>query len=387
MRRIQVVVTVVTAASVALALPAAAPAAAAGGPLGGPLMGSRTVVATPGATRLPKVGAAAWMVADASTGTVLAAKDPHGRFMPASTLKTLTALTVLPLLNKSTVYVGRDQDTTIEGSRVGMVTGATYTVNDLFYGMFLESGNDAASALSNAAGGWAATVRRMNAEAHALQADDTHVLNPDGLDAKGQLTSVYDLALFARAGLARADFRGYASTRMYNFPGVKPPKARGPRPTFQIQNQNRLLMDGYRGMVGVKTGYTTLAGRTYVGAADRGGHLLIVTMMKIVGPTEDAARKLLDWGFANVGKPGVGQLVVPLADVVPTVQPPPSPVAAGLPHTGSTSLGLPEMLFGVTAAAALLLIGLVGVGNARRRRYVSRQSVRLSAAARRTTRL
>ena len=377
MRRSHVLVAALAAGSFALAGPVAGPAQAAAGPVGGPLLGTTRVVVTPGATPLPKVGAAAWMVSDATTGTVLAAKDPHGRLMPASTLKMLTALTVLPLLNKTSQYIARDQDTTIEGTRVGMVSGAAYTIDDLFYGLFLASGNDAASALANAAGGWAATVRGMNVEARALQADDTHAVNPSGLDAKEQCSSVYDLTLFARAGLALPAFRAYASTRLYNFPGVKPPKARGPRPWFQIQNGNRLLMQGYPGMVGVKTGYTTLAGRTYVGAALRGGHLIVVALMKVAGPSDVAARKLLDWGFANVGKAGVGQLVPPGGASPPPSTPAPSPVAAGVGSAvASGSLRLPAAMFVTAAALALVLLVLVGAGSARRRRQERRRGAR-----------
>ena len=102
-------------------------------------------------------------------------------------------------------------------------------------------------------------------------------------------------------------------------------------------------MHGYRGMVGVKTGYTTLAGRTYVGAAERGGHLLVVTLMKVTGPTEQAAQQLLDWGFANVGKQGVGELVQPLSLASPSPTPTPSAathrVTAGLGGGGGSGPG------------------------------------------------
>ena len=309
--------------------------------------------------------------------------------MPASTLKTLTALTLLPRLDKTAVYVGRPQDTSVEGTRVGIVAGATYTVDQLFYGLFLASGNDAASALANAGGGWAKTVSAMNDVATELQADDTHAVNPSGLDTPGQLTSAYDLALFARAGLMRSDFRSYTSTRTYAFPGVH---ARGGPPGrghYQIQNQNRLLMHGYPGMVGVKTGYTSLAGRTYVGAADRGGHLIVVTLMKITGPTEDAAKALLDWGFANAGRPGVGELVPPLS--LATASPIPTagtqPVAAGVGGSRAAGSGLPSSLWLAAAVAgglAAIGAGLVGL---HRRREGRRLASRMAVAARRSTRL
>src|SRR6516225_3720987 len=86
------------------------------GAVGGDALASTRIVTSPDETPLPVVGAASWLVADATTGTVLAAKDAHGRFMPASTLKTLTALTVLPRLSKSEVYVGRAQDTQVDGT-------------------------------------------------------------------------------------------------------------------------------------------------------------------------------------------------------------------------------------------------------------------------------
>jgi serine-type D-Ala-D-Ala carboxypeptidase (penicillin-binding protein 5/6) len=357
--------------------------AQAGGPVGGPLLASPGVVVSPGATPLPKVEAASWLVANATTGTVLAAKDAHGRFYPASTLKMLTALTVLPVLSKTQVYVARPQDVRVEGTKVGIVAGATYTVDDLFHGLFLASGNDAASALANVYGGWAPTVAGMNATASELQADDTHAVDPSGLDAPGQLTSAYDLALIARAGLQRQDFRSYTSTRRYQFPGKMPAHPGAPRPTFQIQNQNRLLMHGYVGMVGVKTGYTTLAGRTYVGAAERHGQLVIVALMRIGEPSETAAGALLDWGFTNVDRTGVGTLVGPVTDDAPAT----SPVAAdagGQPHARTSSGGTPTAVgVGAAAAGVGVVLAVVLVGRRRRRRAVAVRTV----AARRTARL
>lgn len=383
--------SLLAAATVASSVAVAAPALAdepAGGPVGGALLGSTGVVATPGATPLPPNLAASWVVADATTGTVLAAHDAHGRFRPASTLKTLTALVTLPLLDKTSIYVAKDQDTRVDGTRVGIVSGAAYTVDQLFYGMFLASGNDAANAIADDAGGVAVTVQRMNEMAHQLQADDTRALNPSGLDADGQVTSAYDLALFAKAGLQRADFRAYATTKRFEFPGVKPKGARGPRPSFQIQNQNRLLMHGYPGLVGVKTGYTSLAGRTFVTAAERGGHVIVVALMRINGPSEDAGRALLDWGFRNVGKPGVGTLVDEVQEASPTPtpdRPKASPVSAAVgPPAGS---GLPSQIWLALGVGAAVLAGAGAVGLGRRRHRERVAAGRLAAAARRGARL
>ena len=113
-----------------------------------------------GAPPLPDgLTAAGWLVADAGTGEVLAARDPHGRYYPASTLKTLTLLTLAPLLDPTRVVVGTAEDANIEGSRVGLVEGGQYPVSLLFQALILQSGNDAANALARAAGGVDVTVR------------------------------------------------------------------------------------------------------------------------------------------------------------------------------------------------------------------------------------
>jgi D-alanyl-D-alanine carboxypeptidase (penicillin-binding protein 5/6) len=150
----------------------------------------------------------------------------------------------------------------------------------------------------------------MQQEAEYLHADDTTVRNSSGLDAPGQYTSAYDLALFAQAGMKRADFRRYVSTTSYAFPAEMPKQGKK-RKTYMIYNQNPLIFD-YRGAVGIKTGYTTLAGRTFVGAARRHGHLLVATAMGIIEPSEDAAAKLLSWGFSQLGSlEPIGHLAQP----------------------------------------------------------------------------
>ena len=385
-RSVRALVLAVALPLAALALqPTAAYAQAA--PVGGPMLGTTGTVVAPGDTPLPKVSALGWLVADATSGKVLAAHDPHGRFYPASTLKTLTALTVLPALTKASTYVARDQDVRAEGSQVGIVAGATYSVDDLFNALFLESGNDAASALANAYGGWSKTVAAENANAQRLQAYDTTVLNPSGLDHKGQLSSAYDLALIARAGEARPDFRHYTSTQRYRFPGKMPKKPGAHRTHFQIQNQNRLLMEGFPGMVGVKTGYTTMAGRTYVGGAMYHGHLVLVTLMHVAGMSDVAARKLLVWGFKNLSRPGVGVLVdpVPVGEVTSAAGPSPSVAAAHVAPVTAGS-GLPSKAWlGVAVGAGLLL--LAGALRRRQVRARARARARAREARRRPARL
>jgi D-alanyl-D-alanine carboxypeptidase (penicillin-binding protein 5/6) len=352
-------------AAVAVAVPVVVPVALApvagasdSSTVGGPDLANHGVVSH---GRPPVVYAKAWVLADATTGEVLAAKNAHQRMRPASTLKTLTAVTLLPLLDKQQTYRAQYEDAAVEGSAVGIVPGGTYTVDQLFYGMMLPSGNDAAHALASAAGGMRRTVALMSKQAHHLQAYDTTVRNPSGLDASGEYSSAYDLALFARAGLQRDDFRRYVTTTSYAFPGRMPRKG-GKRATFMIYNQNPLLTD-YRGAMGVKTGFTTLAGRTFVGAARRHGHLLVVALMGVVEPSEDAAARLLTWGFANAGTVDpVGVLLDPLPQggqpqpsVTSTPVPTSVPAASGLAPTSNG----PGGVWALGAAVALLAFFVV----------------------------
>lgn len=364
-------------AAVLLPLVAAAPAAQAEGPVGGPLLGGKAFVVKPGpgATKFPQIAAESFVLADATTGEILAAKAAHVPHRPASTLKTLTAVTLIPRLDPGMVYTATHDDAAVEGSHVGIVPGATYKVHDLWNGLFLQSGNDAATALANANGGVGVTVQQMQQQAVELNARDTVVKNPSGLDADGQVSSAYDLALISRAGLQIRDFAIYCSRLSADFPGKMPAKPGAWRPTYKIYNQNRLLRHGYEGAIGVKTGYTTLAGRTFVGAATRDGRTLIVTLMRITEPTEQAARELLDWGFANAGRTTpVGVLVAPgelaqdngasaaavAASGASTATPAAAPAgaaasSAGLAGPGSSPWG--PLVAGLVGLAALVTAG------------------------------
>lgn len=280
--------------------------------VGGARLGEDGIVVdfTSGADDLPKVKARTWVLADATTGEVLASKKAHKQRRPASTLKTLTALTLLPELDPQATWVGTAKAQNTYGSKVGIRQGREYTVDELFYGLMLPSGNDAAIALAQANSSVKKTVEEMNDVAESLQAYNTTAVNTSGLDAPGQYSTAYDLTLIARAALERDDFRRYAMSKTAEFPN---PRKKRKKP-ITIYNQNDLVMDGYKGVVGVKTGYTSKAGRTFIGAAERDGNTLIVTLMGIREPSDEAAKKLLNWGFKNLDRiVPVGQLVDPVS--------------------------------------------------------------------------
>ncbi|WP_405647650.1 D-alanyl-D-alanine carboxypeptidase family protein [Streptomyces sp. NBC_00019] len=276
---------------------------------------------------LPKdISARSWIVADAESGDVLAAHNAHWRLAPASTLKMLFADTLLPKFPGTTEHKVVPSDLAGVGagsSMVGIKEDETYTVHDLWLGVFLRSGNDAVHVLSAMNGGVKNTVAEMNEHAEELQALDTNVVSPDGYDAPRQVSSAYDLTLFARSGLQKKDFREYSSTVTAKFPGEtkKNKKGKKVRGSFEIQNTNRLLsgdsdVDVYPGIAGVKNGNTTNAGATFTGVVEQGGKVLLVTVMN---PEKDdhnevykETSKLFDWGFKAAGKvEPVGELVPP----------------------------------------------------------------------------
>jgi D-alanyl-D-alanine carboxypeptidase (penicillin-binding protein 5/6) len=360
-------------AAAALAAPAAAasPSPAAIGPAigGAQLSGRGVLVSYPSGSvpRLPKIKASAWVIADAGTGQVLAAKDPHGWFRPASTLKVLTAISLIPALNPNAMVVASKQATTVSPNIVGLLAGHSYKVSDLFTALLTISANDAAMALAQATGSLSQGMTVINAEARHLQADDTVAITPNGLDAPGQHTSAYDLALFARQGLNMPAFLKYDQTTSAQF-------KIGKKKSVGLWNQNSLLAT-YQGALGGKIGWTAAAGATYVGMARRHGVTLIVTLLHCPALTEiNAGRSLLNWGFAVDGKVRpVGTLVGPLPP--PSPAPAPSrPAAAGQQADRAQSVGSgPSALAAAGFSCVALLAAGIGFAHSRRQRSTARR--------------
>jgi D-alanyl-D-alanine carboxypeptidase (penicillin-binding protein 5/6) len=364
-----------------LTSPAAAagvPALAAGSPVGGPLLDHVSAVSDLpiGVPAPPKLPAKGYLLADLTTGQILVARDVHRRMLPASTLKVLTALTLLPRLDQHAVYRARVADEDVDGSKVGIVAGSTYTVHQLFLGMMLSSGNDAANALAGANGGVPATVQEMQAEAIQLGALDTTVHDPSGLDAPGQRSSAYDLALFARAAMQRSDFRALVATRTAHFPGaiVKGKRGKG----FEIQNHNRMLTD-YPGAIGVKNGYTVHAKWTYIGAARRGGHTYLVTEVGLSEQGWRPAETMLTWAFAHgTQATPVGRLVEPgelaaaataAAQAAAASSGPDDATALASTRTDGSGISpLQRWLGAAGLVAAAAILAILGMGALRRRR-------------------
>ncbi|MFI6133522.1 D-alanyl-D-alanine carboxypeptidase family protein [Micromonospora sp. NPDC051141] len=340
--------------------------------VGGETLAGPGLVTPPGSPAPPAVTATTWLVADLDSGAVLGACGPHAYGTPASTQKLLLAATMLNRLDPKQVAVATAADLDIEpgSSAVGLLVGGRYPVETLWLGLLLQSGNDAANMLARLGAGSArAGVDQMNAEARRLGALQTHAVTPSGLDGPGQFTSAYDLALIARACFADPRFGRYAMTERAQIPAQPALKKGG----FQIQNENQLIYR-YPGALGGKTGFTELARHSYVGAAQRGGRRLVVTLLgaeaRPVRGWQQGAQ-LLDWGFALPRDASVGRLVdpgeldqpaAPAATREPAADAPATPTPR--PWRGPAGTALHRMADGdwtlIVPAAGLLALAVGG---------------------------
>ncbi len=344
-----------------------------GAPVGGALLASRGLVVPAGAPALPKsLTAQAWILVDFDSGQVLAGQDVHGRYQPASILKTLTVDTVLPDLPGSESVTVSATAANTEGSHAGLLAGGSYTVDDLFSGLLLVSGNDAAMALAEAYGGVDKTVAAMNKEALALGAYDTYVQTPSGLDGWQQLTSAYDMALFLRAALTQPRFVAYDQQPTATLPAqhvgttaIDPVK---------LVNQNARWFSTVPGALVAKTGYTDAASHTALFATERNGRRLGVVFMRAQRWPLDQwqqAAALLDWGYAlPASTTAVGELAAP----VPSASPAKPKTSAAATHTARTTAATTHdrsASIGVGGAIALIVLVIgaaVGSAEVRHRR-------------------
>jgi len=247
---------------------------------------------TPTATP-PVIKARAAIVLDLDSGKTLFALDAHGRYPPASLTKVMTALVALDTLRLDQVLTVPASINQLpwDSTRMGLRAGERLTVRELMYGLFLNSGNDAAITLSEAAMPRAAFVARMNARAAALAMGDSHFVNPIGLDDAGLYASAADLAKAAiELRLLFPEVAAMAAVPAMTLP------AGATHHAFKLYNLNDLIRK-YPGATGLKTGWTGRAGGCLIATATRDGrHLLAV----VLGSPRvfDEAATLLDYGFA-----------------------------------------------------------------------------------------
>nr|WP_245555764.1 D-alanyl-D-alanine carboxypeptidase family protein [Gordonia soli] len=354
-------------------------------PRGGSRLAGCGVVHDPAAGALPRdLTSSGWLIADLDSGDVIAAKDPHGRYRPASTIKVLLALVAIDELELDTTVEATDEDWMAEGDSCGMGPRGKYTNRQLLTGLIVVSGNDCATALARELGGREQTLAKMNTKARELGALDTRAASPSGLDAPGMSSSPYDLAVIFRAAMRDDLFRELIALPTYRFPGY-PRRLDVPEdkdhPAYLMQTSNHMLLDGYPGMIGGKTGYTDDARKTFVGAVQRDGRTLVIVQM--FGLTYegnsywDQAARMIDYGFHSPAGTRVGSLDTDSGDaaaarqdtgdtVAPTTNPAAAQRASTHSDTGPSSWPM-RLLVGLGLTVIALILLSVGLGRFSRR--------------------
>ncbi len=255
-------------------------------PFTGVLPSSGTALPT---AKKPAVDAGAAIVMDVKSGRILYEKNSRTRRSIASTTKIMTAILAIENGNLEDTVTISKKAAAIGGSTIGLKTGQTFTLNELLYGLMLNSGNDAAIAIAEHIGGSVeGFADRMNAKAAELGVTDTNYITPHGLDRDGQYSSAFDLATITRYALENPVFCKIVSTHTASIP-VK-----------HLHNTNEML-DLYPGADGVKTGYTGQAGRCLVTSATRGGMRLISVVLNCPSRAKRAqsSKSVLDYAFTN----------------------------------------------------------------------------------------
>lgn len=237
---------------------------------------------TPAVAEALEVSATAAVLMDADMGQVLYEKNGDRQMLIASTTKIMTALVVLEHAAPDDVITVTPNHMA-EGSSMYLRAGETVRVEELLYGLLLCSGNDAALALTECAGGLTPFVALMNEKAAALGMAHTSFANPNGLDADGHYSTARDMAVLAAAAVENPTFRRICSSRSVTI---------GQR---TMENHNRLLRQ-VEGCVGLKTGYTRAAGRTLVSCTERDGCRLVAVTLQDGNDWADHAA-LYDYGF------------------------------------------------------------------------------------------
>lgn len=268
----------------------------------------RAQTATPTA-----VSAASYLVIDAGSGAVLAARDPDRQLPVASLQKMISAIVVMERAKLTDVVKISRAASRAQADRIIWPEGKIFTVEELLYGLIVESSNGAAVALAeHVSGSSTAFAGLMNAKAVQLGASRSHFVNASGLDASGQFSTARDMVLVTQAFLADETLSKMARTFTHDIPW--------PNGTVTtLHTINRFLLR-YPGALGVKTGYTSVAGNCIAAAARRNGRTLLAVVVRATSATDDATA-LMNATFERLG-PGAG------ADDTTPAAPPPA-VTAG----------------------------------------------------------
>lgn len=246
--------------------------------------------------KLPKAfingssSASSAILLDANCGRVYYSKNADDRRAMASTTKIVTAITVIDNCKNLDAEVKIDKRSVgIEGTSIYLREGEVLTVRELLYGLMLRSGNDASVALANfCAGSVEEFCKLMNQMAKKVGANDTNFSNPHGLDNENHYTTARDLAKITVYALENPDFAQIVSTKNIKIPSKEE--------SYRfLSNKNRLL-NSLEGCIGVKTGFTSKAGRCLVSAVEREG-MRVVCVVLNCGPMFEESAELINSVF------------------------------------------------------------------------------------------
>lgn len=236
------------------------------------------------------ISAEAAVLLDWNSGRILYAKNPHLQKPMASTTKIMTAIIALERGKLGDVTTISEKAAATGGSSIWLEPGEKKTLEELLYGLMLRSGNDAAVAIAeHISGSVSAFAAEMIQRAGELGAGKTSFRNPHGLHHPEHFTTAYDLAIISAHAMGIKNFQKIIATPQITISWPGHPWDR------HLYNQNKLL-DFYQGAEGIKTGWTTPAGRCFAGSAMRGGRRLIAIVLNAPQMWEDAIA-LLDYGF------------------------------------------------------------------------------------------
>lgn len=223
---------------------------------------------------------------DAQTGRVLYEKQAEEKSLIASTTKIMTALVICEQTNVLDRVKIPKEAVGIEGSSMYLKEGEVLTVQELLYGLMLQSGNDAAVALAIYCGGTVeGFTELMNDKAHRLGMTQSHFANPNGLDSPGNYSTARDMAILTAYAMQNPIFAQTVSTKTITI---------GER---CLRNHNKLLWQ-LEGANGVKTGYTKAAGRILISSVTRMGRQLIAVTFNDPNDWQDH-KDLIEDGFSR----------------------------------------------------------------------------------------
>ena len=238
----------------------------------------------------PKFTGMAVLAEDLNTGQILFQKNIDQKLSPASTTKIMTALVAAEHYQPGDVLTVLAEDK-VSGSSMDVVVGEKLTFRGLLYGMMLNSGNDAAFTIaSNYPGGLSAFVQAMNNKAKEMGLTSSNFRNPAGFDDQNHYSSASDMAKIAKAAAQNSQISKVVSTKETTVVSVDLAHS------HKLVNLNKLLNED--GVIGIKTGYTEIAGENLVGLVERDNHKILTVVLNSQDRFGES-KNLINWIYSN----------------------------------------------------------------------------------------